>query len=174
MRTALILAALIALPIVSNAKTDTARIEITRGGRTVLTLVGPESAGKFTIWSGPGTGAVQSDGSLLMSTSERDYADWNAGEVQPPEKLTVYQVRFYCETPRWQAAELGPVQLCYGVRYAVDPKTGNGYIQIPPEDDKEFPFGKQKIARGVEGRWYRSSKRWEKLVRPQIDAARAR
>lgn len=172
MRTPCLLAALVALPIFCNAKTETARIEITQGDRKVLTLEGPESAGKFTIWSGPGTGWVQPDGSRVMSTSERDYADWNAGVVEPPGNLAVYQVRFYCKTPAWQAAERGPERLCYGVRYGIDRKTGKGYIQIPSERDAEFPFNTQSIARGVEGSWYYSSNRWETLVRPAIEQAR--
>jgi hypothetical protein len=169
MRIALLFAALLSLPVIGNAKGETVRIEITQGSRSVLVLAGPQSAGQFTIWSGPGTSWSTPDGRSGMSTSPRDYADWAAGAVDPPGKLTVYQVRFHCATPKWRAAELGSTQLCYGVRYAVDSKTGQGYFQIPPQDDKEFPFGDQKIARGVEGSWYRASARWEELVRPAID-----
>jgi hypothetical protein len=57
------------------------------------------------------------------------------------------------------------------VRYAIDPVSQQGYIQIPPERDKDFPGNTRTIYRGVEGSWYRSSQRWEELVRPRINEA---
>lgn len=158
-----VLPVLIALPQTGAAKGETARIEIARGKRPFLTLAGEESAGWFTIWSGPGTSAV--------APGERDIADWNGGAVEPPRGLQVYKVRFYCaavgETPR----ESVPSSLCYGVRYGIDRETGQGYIQVPPEHDRDFPDNTRTIYRGVEGRWFRASASWEQRVRPQLDAA---
>jgi hypothetical protein len=159
----LALPVLLALPPVGIAKSETARIEISKGRRPFLTL-GQESAGQFTIWSGPGTSG---------SADERDIADWSAGAVEPPRNLRVYKVRFYCaalgETPR----ESVPSSLCYGVRYGIDRDTGQGYIQVPPERDRDFPDNTRTIYRGVEGRWFRASPAWESRVRPQLDAALA-
>jgi hypothetical protein len=169
MRLAILVVALpvlLALPRIGAAKSETARIEISKGKHPFLTLSGGESAGRFTIWSGPGTSSAEAAG-------ERDIADWNAGAVEPPRNLQVYKVRFYCaalgETPR----ETVPSSLCYGVRYGIDRDTGQGYIQVPPEHDREFPDNTRTIYRGVEGRWFRSSASWEERVRPQLDAALA-
>jgi hypothetical protein len=168
MRLAFIVAALpvlLALPQTGAAEGETARIEISKGKRPLLVLSGQEFAGQFTIWTGPGTPSSAVD--------ERDFADWRIGAVEPPRGLQVFKVRFYCaahgETPK----ESVPSSLCYGVRYGIDPDTGMGYMQIPPEGDREFPGNTRTIYRGVEGRWFVSSARWEELVRPQLDAAQA-
>jgi hypothetical protein len=81
-------------------------------------------------------------------------------------------VRFFCAAqlePGAPPAEVTPSHQCYGVRYAIDPDTQQGYIQIPPAHDKDFPYNTETIYRGVEGRWYRASARWEELVRPRIN-----
>jgi len=171
MRLAILIAALLAMPALSAAKSETARIEIARGKQTLVTMVGEESAGQFTIWSGPGTSSGRPAGPQQMSTSDRDIADWLAGSVQPPRKLYVYEVRFYCAARGENARESLPSSLCYGVRYAIDRKSGQGYIQIPTANDAEFPANTRSIYRGVEGSWFRSSDRWEELVRPQVEAA---
>jgi len=166
MRLGILVLALLA-PIVCSAKSETARIEIAQGKRALVTL-GPEAAGQFTIWTGPGTGSP--DEPNPMTTSPRDFADWTAGAIEPPAKLRVYKVSFYCAALGESARETVPSNLCYGVRYGVDPKTGQGYMQIPKQNDRDFPKNTQTILRGVEGRWFRSSDRWEAVVRPQIDA----
>lgn len=173
MKRALVLVVLLAEAAICGAKTATARIEIVQGRRTLVILDGKESAGQFTIWSGPGTAAGPPDGPMQMTTSPRDFADWIAGAVEPPKKLQMYTVRFYCAARGENARESVPSSLCYGVRYGIDRKTGQGYMQIPPSGDAEFAGNTQSIYRGVEGRWYRSSARWEEIVRPRIEAARA-
>jgi hypothetical protein len=176
MRVAILVAALFAfhaLPQIAAAKGETARIEISKGRRALVTLAGPESAGQFTIWSGPGTTAGPENGPRAMSVTGRDIADWPLGAVEPPQGMRVYTVRFFCaalgETPK----ESVPSSQCYGVRYAIDPDSGLGYIQIPAEGDREFPGNTRTIYRGVEGRWFLASERWEELVRPKLDAALA-
>src|SRR5688572_19157025 len=171
MRLAILIAALFAMPALSAAKSETARIEIARGKQTLVTLIGEEAAGQFTIWSGPGTSAGPPEGPGPMSTSDRDIADWMAGSVPPPRKLQVYEVRFYCAARGENARESVPYSLCYGVRYAIDRRSGQGYIQIPAANDAQFPGNTRSIYRGVEGSWFRSSDRWEELVRPQVEAA---
>ena len=167
MRLGIVVLAL-AAPIVCMAKSETARIEIAQGKRTLLTLA-PESAGQFTIWTGPGTGSPDT----APLNSPQDFADWNTGAIEPPAKLRVYKVRFYCAALGDSERETIPSNLCYGVRYGVDPETGQGYIQIPKEGDHDFPHNTRTILRGVEGRWFRSTPRWEEVVRPQLDAVQA-
>lgn len=163
-----ILVLALAAPIACVAKSETARIEIAQGRHALVTL-GPTDAGEFTIWSGPGTGSPDA----TPATSPNDFADWSTGAVEPPAKLEVYQVRFYCAALGETARETVPSNLCYGVRYGVDPKTGQGYIQIPQEGDRDFPHNTRTILRGVEGRWFRSAPRWDEVVRPQLDAVHA-
>jgi hypothetical protein len=175
MRVAFLVVALLAapaLPRIAVAKGETARIEISKGRRALVTLAGPESAGQFTIWSGPGTGDP-ANGPGTMTVTGRDIADWPLGEVDPPRGLKVYQVRFFCAALGETEKESVPSNQCYGVRYAIDPDSGLGYIQIPAEGDREFPGNTRTIYRGVEGRWFLASERWEELVRPRLDAALA-
>jgi len=167
MRLAILVLAL-AAPMACFAKSETARIEIAQGKRAILTLE-PESARQFTIWSGPGTSSTDSN----TTDSPRDFADWSSGAVEPPAKLRVYKVRFYCAALGESERETVPSNFCYGVRYAVDPETGQGYIQIPKDGDRDFPHNTGTILRGVEGQWFHASARWEEVVRPQLDAVHA-
>ena len=171
MRIAVICAALLVLPALGLAKGQTARIEILHGKKPFLTLSGADTAGQFSIWSGPGTGGwTAEDSSGSAPTSHRDFADWKAGVVQLPRDSKVYKVRFYCADKDVPAREDAPSHLCYGVRYAIS-GDGTGFIQIPAATDMDFKGNTQSIYRGVEGSWFRSSDLWEALVRPRIDEA---
>jgi hypothetical protein len=168
MRVATLFAALFVLPALVLAKEPVTRIEVGHGKRAIVVLTGAESAGQFTIWSGPGTGAMVGDGTL-MSISDGDFADWAAGPVEAPQGLPVYSVRFYCAADA-PGREAIPSNQCYGVRYAIA-RGERGFIQIPPALDEEFPLKMQSIVRGVEGNWYRASARWDEAVRPRLAAA---
>jgi hypothetical protein len=168
MRAITLFAASFVLAGLAAAKGPTTRIEVGQGKRAFVVLTGEESAGQFTIWSGPGTGVMTAEGTI-MSTGEGDFADWAAGPVEAPQGLAVYSVRFYCAANA-PGHESIPSNQCYGVRYAVAPG-GRGYIQIPPAVDEEFPLKTQSIVRGVEGQWYRASARWDETIRPRLAAA---
>jgi hypothetical protein len=170
MKAAAFCAVLLVTPALGVAKSETARIEVLHGKRAFVTLSGADSAGQFTIWSGPGTGVTAEDGSVSTPTHPGDIANWEAGAVQLPRDVKVYKVRFYCAAGDAPAHEDGPTHLCYGVRYAIS-QDGQGYIQIPAVGDKDFKGNTQSIYRGVEGSWFRASARWEALVRPRIDEA---
>lgn len=163
-------AVLLAIPALGLAKSETARIEILHGKRAFVTLSGADTAGQFTIWSGPGSGVTAEDGTVSTPAHPGDIANWDGGAVQLPRDVKVYKVRFYCAAGDAPAREDGPTHLCYGVRYAIA-VDGAGYIQIPAADDKDFRGNTQSIYRGVEGSWFRASARWEALVRPRIDEA---
>jgi len=170
MRTTSIVAVLLLMSAIASAKSETARIEILHGKRPFLVLTGTETAGQFTIWSGPGASITAADGTVSTPLHPGDIANWEAGAVQIPRDVKVYKVRFYCAAGDAPAREDGPTHLCYGVRYAIAPD-GQAFIQIPAADDKEFKGNTQSIYRGVEGSWFRASARWEELVRPRVDEA---
>jgi hypothetical protein len=170
MRTTSIVVVLLLMPAISMAKSETARIEILHGKRPFLVLSGADTAGQFTIWSGPGASVTAADGTVSTPVHPGDIADWQAGAVQIPRDVKVYKVRFYCAAGDEPAREDAPTHLCYGVRYAIAPD-GQAFIQIPAADDKEFRGNTQSIYRGVEGSWFRASARWEALVRPRVDEA---
>jgi len=170
MRLAVIFVALLVVPAICAAKRETARIEILHGKRPFVTLTGADTAGQFTIWSGPGTEVVAEDGTVSTPNHPGDIANWESGTVQLPRDVKVYKVRFYCAAGEAAAREAGPSHLCYGVRYAIA-SDGQGFIQIPAANDKDFRGNTQSIYRGVEGSWFRASARWEALVRPRIDEA---
>jgi hypothetical protein len=172
-----VLAAMLVIPALAmqtaEAKGAITRIEISERKQPLLTLSGEDSAGQFTIWSGPGTLAGPPEGPREMTTSERDFADWRAGPVDAPRAARTFEVRFYCAAnARSEAA--APARPCYGVRYAIDEDGAAGYIQIPPADDATFAMNLQSLVRGVEGRWFRASQRWESVVRAPLDSATAR
>ena len=169
MRTACIAASLLVMSAIASAKSETARIEILHGKRPFVVL-NADTAGQFTIWSGPGTSMTAADGTVSTPVHPGDFADWEAGAVQVPRDVKVYKVRFYCAAGNEPARKDAPTHLCYGVRYAIA-ADGQGFIQIPAADDKDFKLNTQAIYRGVEGSWFRSSARWEELVRPRIDEA---
>ena len=134
------------------AKGETTRIEIAHGKRPFVTLTGPATAGQFTIWSGPGTSAgprrrARSDDHRRPATSPTGRAVRSSRRT----KLAVFKVRFFCAAEQDPQPEVAPSHQCYGVRYAIDPETQQGYIQIPPERDQDFPHNTQSIYRGVEG-----------------------
>ena len=165
-----VLAACLAVPVVAGAKGATARIEVDRGKTALLTIDG-QAAAAFTIWSGPGT--FVNDVSAATVTQPGDFADWASGAVTPPKKLRIYRVRFYCSAEGASVSESLPSHQCYGVRYGIDEATGRGYVQIPPANDKEFPGNLQSIYREVEGRWFNSTRPWDELLQPRIEAALA-
>jgi hypothetical protein len=164
---------LLAMPTGAGAKGAVTRIEVAQGRSLLVTLVGEESAGQFTIWSGPGTQVTAADGTVSTPAHPGDIADWAAGAMAAPRKGAMYEVRFYCAEGDVHAAARVPVHQCYGVRYSIERKTGLGYIQVPKADDAQFRGNTQSIYRGVEGSWFRASGRWEELVRPQVEAALA-
>jgi hypothetical protein len=170
MKFAVTCAALLLVPGVGFAKSETASIEILHGKKAFVTLSGADTAGQFTIWSGPGTEIRAEDGTVSTPAHPGDIADWQAGVVQLPRDSKVYKVRFYCAGGDAPARAGAPTHLCYGVRYAISSE-GAGFIQIPAAEDKEFRGNTQSIYRGVEGSWFRASARWEALVRPRIDEA---
>jgi len=170
---ALLVIPLLAVPLPARAKGAITQIEIARGKHPLVTLVDQDGVADFTIWSGPGTTITAADGTVSTPVHPGDIADWTAGAVEPPRKLTVYKVRIYCAATNAPPAAGAPSYQCYGVRYGIDPKTRVGYIQIPPARDQEFPDNTRTILRGVEGQWFRASELWEQRVHPQIDAANA-
>src|SRR5436190_833757 len=169
----LLTAALLAVPMSAGAKGAITQIEIARGKHPLVTLAEQDSVADFTIWSGPGTQVTAADGSVSTPVHPGDLADWAGGAIEPPPKLTIYKVRIYCAANDAPPAPDATRYQCYGVRYGIDPKTGAGYIQIPPVNDPEFPGNTHSILRGVEGQWFRASELWEQRVHPQIDAANA-
>ena len=119
MRLACICAILLVIPAIGAAKSETARIEILHGKRPFVTLAGADTAGQFTIWSGPGTVVTAEDGTESTPAHPGDIANWEAGAVQLPRDVKMYKVRFYCAAGEAPAREAGPSHLCYGVRYAI-------------------------------------------------------
>jgi hypothetical protein len=172
MKTVFLFAALLAFPMLLPAKGETTRIEIARGRHAVVTLEGPAQAGRFHIWTGPGTFMASADGTPIEAPTEHDFADWAAGPVEPPRGLEVFSVRFYCAARGERTRESLPSHQCYGVRYAYDRAGLRGYIQIPKAKDREFPLNTQSIYRGVEGSWYRASQGWEEVVGTALAARR--
>lgn len=167
----LILGLLLAMPFaagICQAKSKTERIEVSRGNAPLANIDGPD-AQQITIWSGPGTSTITGDGSR-MPTSRGDFADWNAGAVEVPRGLPIFNINFYCKACE---PARGDTWRCYAVRYVPGRDGERGYIQIPGAGDNDYEVNVRSIYRGVEGQWFRASEKWEALVRPRIEQALA-
>jgi hypothetical protein len=142
------------VPAVATSKTGIARIEVSIGEASVARIDDRAITREFTIFSGPGT----SGGPI---TGEYDFADWAAGSVSAPAAvLTRYDVRFFCEPRR--AGDLP--RRCYGVRYVRDAARGAGFIYLPKHGEPNSSSDGNAIVHGVEGSWFRSTPKWDKLV----------
>ena len=96
MRFVIILAAALAFPAIGAAKGATTRIEIARGKHPLVTLTGEQSAGQFTIWSGPGTSITAADGTVEKLFHSN--AGGNTVYVRSPDRATIF---YYAHLDRY-------------------------------------------------------------------------
>ena len=167
MKTAVVLAALLTLPVFASAKGPNTQIDVRSNGVLLVAITAPQVLERLTFWSGPGTSVGPSTGPREMSTSPADLADWLGGAVAPPKGLAIYDVTFYCKR-RGPSSEGVP---CYEVRYAKTSGPEPGFILIPGEDLPAYRSNVSTIYRGVEGSWFRASAIWEEVIRPAIESA---
>jgi hypothetical protein len=78
-----------------------------------------------------------------------------------PVGLQRYEVVFQIE--RWQAPHNR-----YVVFYEFNPAQAGGYIYLPDRTEESGRTNISLIYHGVEGKWFRASSAWEKLVRPLV------
>lgn len=148
---------LLVAPVQLSAKGDTVRITITgRDLAAPIEITDPAVAGRFHVWSGPGTSSNEAQGLNV---------DWSRGVVEPPNDLQIYEVSFV--TTRRNPGT-------YVVRYAIDPSTNHGYVYLPGKTDAGYRDNVWLIYRGIEGNWFHARTEWEKLVHPLIARARTR
>lgn len=148
----------------ASAKGITVAIEIDGASlAATLEITDPAIVEEFSIWEGPNSGWVMPDGSL-ESSYEHAFIDFPGGPVEAPRgELLEFEVRFRLASER--GAE--PLEMPYTVRYAVDPQRPGGYMYLPTT-------GQSYIWHGVEDNWFRSTRKWEELVRPALEAALGR
>jgi hypothetical protein len=168
----MLLCALLSWSSTAPAKGKTVRIEITGESLPApLEITDPDIAGKFFVWTGPG---VQINGEAAHKDPQHQegaFIDWPAGKVDAlPEGLQHFVVSFYVQS----SPEPDRGKLAYVVAYDFDPGRRGGYIYLPTSDDTSYPTARVNVTsiyHGVEGNWFRSSGRWEELVRPVIEKA---
>jgi hypothetical protein len=137
------------LPIVAWTKADVSRIEI-RSGARVHTIASADLARRLSIWNGPGTSSDR--------TGPQTLADWSAGGVEPPAGLTAARVTVFC------SRESGKAAPCHVVDYAYDARSRRGYIYLPASGEDGYQLNVRHVLRGVEGRWFRSTREWDELL----------
>ena len=133
-----------------------------------IEIVDPDALREFTIWSGPGVGGWESDGSA-PTASPGFIADWASrlpqDERSGDDRLSdphVYRVTFYLEGRE-------PPRNTYEVLYEVDDDVPRGYVYLPSYPDDDFgQWNTFQIYRGVEGNWFYATQAWDELVRPLI------
>jgi hypothetical protein len=168
----MLLCALLSWSWTAHAKGKTVRIEITGESLpAALEITDPDIVGKFLVWTGPG---VQINGRSAHTDPQHQegaFIDWPAGKIEErPGGLQHFVVSFYVQNN----PEPDRGKLAYVVAYEFDPATPGGYVYLPTSDDMSYPTARVNVAsiyHGVEGNWFRSSARWEELVRPVIEKA---
>lgn len=159
------------VPITVWSKGETIRIEVEGDNLpSPIDITDPEIVKHFNIWNGPGVrtrgpgGVPNPPAYLSPERSAGRFIDWPEGTVaERPGGLQRYEVSFYIG-----GREAGTeVQGVYSVTYEFDPATEHGYVYLPTfsEQSRNTAF----ISHGVEGNWFRSSDKWETLVRPLIE-----
>ncbi len=142
--------ALLAAPaILLCARGDTTRVVIS-GPDLVAPVVITEQAGRFHVWTGPGTSPNAPQGLIV---------DWAAGPVSPPTAQPIYRVAF--ETTRADPNT-------YTVFYTIDPATNRGFVFVPGPGHPAYRDNTWLILRGVEGKWFRAWKEWESVAHPLL------
>jgi hypothetical protein len=152
------------------AKAEIARIEV-RGTHleTPLEIADPEIVREFSIWIGPGVRINGQPAHLDPRDTRGMFIDWPKGMAKKhPIGLKRYHVTFHLgvESGRRVPSERWTR---YHVVYEFDPSTGGGFFYLPAAGDGEDALN-PAIYHGVEGNWFHSTRTWESLVRPLIEA----
>ena len=168
----MLLCALLSWSWTAQAKGKTVRIEITGESLpAALEITEPDIVGEFFVWTGPGVQINGQPGYKDPQHQEGAFIDWPAGRVEDRRQgLQHFVASFYVQS----GPEPDRGKLAYVVAYDFDPGRQGGYVYLPTSDDTSYPTAKVNVAsiyQGVEGSWFRSSARWEKLVRPIIEKA---
>ena len=171
---AMISLAILALPAVAWPKGETTQIEIEGGDlASPIEITDPAIVSKFSIWNGPGVSTSGPDGVpdppayLDPNRSAGRFIDWPKGIVKErPASLQQYQVTFRIAGPENSGGSFEN----YKVIYEFGPNRELGYMYLPDFSDAKLRNG--LIYHGVEGNWFYSSKSWETLIRPVIEASK--
>lgn len=156
-----------------SAKGITTRITINGGYlSTPIEISQPEVVQQFNIWAGPGTRMSMRDTATSQWSStegtEGFIVDWPAGAIaHMPSGLEQYEVSFFVKYPNSSIE-----QLAYVVLYNNDPSSDEGYVYLPGHADEWYRFNTRSIFRGVEGKWFRASAAWQRVVTSFIARAR--
>ena len=135
-----------------------------------LEITDREILNRFTIWVGPGVGGWDTRNSMATSVTPNFIVDWASPLPDDPRTAKerradphVYLVTFFIdgrEAPR----------NTYQVLYEVDNSVPRGYVYIPAHPTDDFgQWNTFQISRGVEGRWFYSTKEWDRVARPLMD-----
>lgn len=134
------------------------RITIKGPGLTApIEITDPNILANFRVWTGLGTSTNEPEGLIV---------NWAQGAVADhPPGLERYEVSFY-----WQRiTNEGPA---YVVFYEYTPSIEQGYVYLPGKSEEWYRRNVSTIFRGVEGSWFRASRKWEEIARPLIAKAK--
>lgn len=146
------------------AKGATTKITITGAGlQSAVEISDPEVLKNFNVWSGPGTFSHDVEG------TEGFIVDWASGAVtHRPQGLRTFELSFYVRYANRPFGEQAD-QLAYIVSYAVEPRTGQGYVYLPGRSDEPYRLNTKAIYRGREGNWFRANAAWQAAFRNAVD-----
>jgi hypothetical protein len=163
MRSATLLAGilLVVLAAPAFAKGPTVKITMEAGSlRVPIVMTDTQVLAPFRVWEGPGTSSHNDS----ESQASRFIVNWSQGATaEPAHGLPRYRVSFWAEEPR--------EKLVYVVYYEFDPARKQGYLYLPGAGDAAYRLNSGSILRDVEGKWFRSWGKWDRVASPLIAAA---
>jgi len=135
------------------AKAEISRVTIEAPNlKTPIEITDPKALALFDVWSGPRT---------TWSGNSPNHAhtfivDWSHPVGEPPTQLPSCKVSFYAKMPS--------ERLVYVVFYKHDPASEQGYVYLPGPNEEWYRINVATIVRGVEGRWFLASPKWDNIA----------
>jgi hypothetical protein len=155
MKTSLAVAlSLVCLPLWLAAKGPTLKVTLTGADLPApAEMTDRRIAERFHVWSGepPWTEGFIIAGPLKGPVSA------------PPESLTRYEVSFHVN-------HQGP--RAYTVFWVFDPATVQGYVYLPGKGEKFYQSNTFLILRGIEGKWFSTTRAWTDAAKQAIEQAK--
>lgn len=140
------------------AKAETSKIVIEGANlTTAVEITDPNVLKDFMVWAGPGTAVNE----IPSNEANAFIINWARGPVAArPHGLQRYQVSFYAKLPGERVIHV--------VFWEYDPATRHGYVYLPGKGEQWYTLNVSTIIRGVEGKWFRASKAWDKVAAPLV------
>ena len=163
MRSGTLLAGILLVLLAAPAFAKGPTVKITMEGGSLgdpIVMTDPQVLAPFRVWEGPGTSSYDNSESHVSSF----IVNWSHGATaEPAHGLPRYKISFWADEPQ--------EKLAYVVYYEFDPARKQGYVYLPGAGDDAYLLNTSSILRDVEGKWFRSWSKWDRVAFPLVAAA---